>query len=84
VGLDSDLLLIRLDQLGLQASAGAACAAGSREPSPVLLAMGASPQAARSALRLSLGPGQGEDEAHHALKILGQAVEGFRQAGLLD
>lgn len=83
-GLDSDLLLIRLDQLGLQASAGAACAAGSREPSPVLAAMGVSPPGARSALRISLGPGQGEDEAHQALRLLGQALEGFRQAGLLD
>jgi cysteine desulfurase len=83
-GLDSDLLLLRLDQLGVQASAGAACASGSREPSPVLLAMGASPQAARSAVRFSLGPGQGEDEAHQALGRLAEAVAGFRQAGLLD
>ena len=84
VGLDSDLLLMRLDQLGLKASAGAACAAGSREPSPVLLAMGASAAAARSALRLSLGPGQGEDEAHQALRCMAAALDGFRQAGLLD
>jgi hypothetical protein len=35
-------------------------------------------------LRLSLGPGQGEDEAHQALRCMAAALDGFRQAGLLD
>jgi cysteine desulfurase len=82
-GLDSDLLLIRLDQLGLQASAGAACAAGSREPSHVLAAMGEDAACLKAALRFSLGPGQGEAEAQAGVKILEQALEGFRAAGLL-
>ena len=82
-GLDSDLLLIRLDQLGLQASAGAACAAGSREPSHVLAAMGEDAACLKAALRFSLGPGQGEAEAQAAVRILGQALEGFRAAGLV-
>ena len=82
-GLDRDLLLIRLDQLGLQASAGAACASGSNVPSPVFQAMGASPAALASAVRLSLGPGQGEAEALQALRIFDEVFEGFRAAGLL-
>jgi cysteine desulfurase len=83
-GLDSDLLLIRLDQLGLQASAGAACAAGSREPSHVLAAMGEAPASLKAALRFSLGPGQGEAEARAALTMLEQAFHGFRTAGLIE
>lgn len=82
-GLERDLLLIRLDQLGLQASAGAACASGSNVPSPVLQAMGASPQALESAVRFSFGPGQGEAQALEALRIFDQVFEGFKAAGLL-
>jgi cysteine desulfurase len=82
-GLDRDLLLIRLDQLGLQASAGAACVSGANVPSPVLQAMGASPEAVRTAVRFSLGPGQGEAEALAALRVVDQAFAGFRAAGLL-
>lgn len=69
-GIERDVLLIRLDQAGLQASAGAACASGANQPSPVLTAMGASPEALASALRFSFGPGQGEQEAQEALRIL--------------
>jgi cysteine desulfurase len=50
-----DLLLARLDLEGLEASAGSACASGSLEPSPVLLALGLDEGEARRGLRLSLG-----------------------------
>ena len=48
-------LLVRLDLAGVAASLGSACAAGSPEPSHVLLAMGVDPEHARAGLRLSLG-----------------------------
>lgn len=48
-------LLIALDLAGVEVSMGSACAAGAVEPSHVLLAMGLSPAAAQSSLRLSLG-----------------------------
>jgi cysteine desulfurase len=53
---DGETLLINLDSLGVWASLGSACAAGSLEPSPVLLAMGWSRERARSAIRFSFGP----------------------------
>ena len=54
-GLDSETLLMALDLEGVCASSGSACMVGSVVPSHVLLAMGMSPAAARSAVRFSLG-----------------------------
>ena len=52
-GVDADRLLA--DAAGIAASTGSACHAGITEPSPVLLAMGHSPERSRAALRLTLG-----------------------------
>jgi len=49
-----DELVAALDLLGVSVSSGSACAAGTAEPSPVILAM-AGADAARSALRVSFG-----------------------------
>jgi cysteine desulfurase len=54
-GTESEALLVLLDEAGVCASAGAACASGALEPSPVLLAMGVSKEEALSSLRLTLG-----------------------------
>jgi cysteine desulfurase len=48
-------IVVALDLAGVAASTGAACTSGSVQPSPVLLALGLSPAAARSAVRFSLG-----------------------------
>jgi len=44
---------VALDAAGIQASSGSACAAGHDEPSPILLALGLSPEVAQTALRFS-------------------------------
>lgn len=54
-GVAAEELLIVLDQLGVYASAGSACASGALEPSPVLFAMGVERQASREHVRFSLG-----------------------------
>ncbi len=54
-GLDRQRLLMALDLKGVACSAGAACASGSSQPSPVLLAMGVEKVLAEGALRLSFG-----------------------------
>jgi len=52
---DGETLLINLDTRGFAVSSGAACSSGSQEPSPVLTAMGLTPQEASQSLRISLG-----------------------------
>jgi cysteine desulfurase len=55
VGLDRQSLFMALDQAGVACSTGSACASGSSEPSPVLIAMGCETPVIGSALRFSLG-----------------------------
>lgn len=55
VGVDRQALAIALDLAGVAASTGSACASGSSEPSPTLIAMGMPEAVIRSALRFSLG-----------------------------
>jgi cysteine desulfurase len=54
-GLDSEALLLLLDQSGICASSGSACLADSPDPSHVIAAMNPGP-AARQSIRFSLGP----------------------------
>jgi cysteine desulfurase len=55
IGLDRQALFMALDQAGVACSTGSACASGSSEPSPVLLAMGCETAVVTSTLRFSLG-----------------------------
>jgi cysteine desulfurase len=55
VGLERQMLFMALDQAGVACSTGSACASGSSEMSPVLLAMGCQIDVISSALRFSLG-----------------------------
>lgn len=52
---DGQELFVALDMLGIDCSTGSACASGSAEVSPVLLAMGVSKETAARSLRFSFG-----------------------------
>ncbi len=54
-GLASETQVMALDLAGIAVSAGSACSSGKVRPSHVLTAMGASPDLAGSAIRVSLG-----------------------------
>jgi cysteine desulfurase len=54
-GYDAQVLLMNLDLAGIAVSAGSACAAGKAKASHVLAAMGVPADAARRAMRVSLG-----------------------------
>jgi len=62
LGRSGAALVQRLDLEGVALSHGSACASGSRRPSPVLLAMNLGDDRARSALRISVGPANSEDD----------------------
>ncbi|MDQ6758623.1 MAG: cysteine desulfurase [Acidobacteriota bacterium] len=54
-GIQGEAMVISLDLRGFAVSSGSACSSGAVEPSHVLLAMGLSPERARSSVRFSLG-----------------------------
>lgn len=76
--IDAEALLIALDLQGISTSFGAACMSGATEPSHVLLAMGLTPEQARSSLRLSLSRLTTDDELAQALEIIPAAVARLR------
>lgn len=71
---DGETLLMNLDAEGVWASLGSACAAGSLEPSPVLLAMGWPTARARSAVRFSFGEDHTLDDADEAARRFARAL----------
>ena len=77
-GVDGEDLLMGLDAAGVYASAGSACAAGTLEPSHVLLAMGLSHCEAKASIRLSLGRGVTDAMVDDAAKAFAEVVERCR------
>ncbi|HYX44417.1 MAG TPA: cysteine desulfurase family protein, partial [Acidimicrobiales bacterium] len=78
-GVESEALLVLLDDDGVCASAGSACASGAMEPSHVLTAMGVARADALSSLRLSLGPTTTDHDVDLALKVVPDAVARLRE-----
>ena len=74
-----DSLLIMLDMNGICASSGSACAAGSIDPSHVLLAIGRSKDEAKGALRLSIDKDLTKEDADYAIDALKAAVARLRR-----
>lgn len=79
-GVDGETLLVALDLAGVAASHGAACSTGAMEPSHVLLAMGRSPDEARSSLRFSVGESTRDEELALFASVLGRALRASRLA----
>jgi len=77
-GARSDHLLMALDARGIAVSAGAACASGAVEPSPVLAAMGVPREVAVCALRFSLGRTTTAEEVERAGEELAAALRAAR------
>ncbi|WP_034386838.1 cysteine desulfurase family protein [Deinococcus sp. YIM 77859] len=77
-GADGEALLMNLDLLGVCASAGSACSAGTMQPSHVLTAIGLAQADARATLRFSFGRATTEAEVDAAAAALRQAAEWSR------
>lgn len=78
-GADATALLIRLDLAGFGVSSGAACGSGAAKPSRALSAMGVPQELATSALRLSFGLTNTEEEVSALVALLPEAVAAVRQ-----
>jgi cysteine desulfurase len=82
-GTESEALLVLLDELGVCASAGSACASGAIDPSHVLVAMGLSAEEASSSIRFSLGVTTTAEDVELALTAVPKAVGQLRLTGEL-
>jgi cysteine desulfurase len=79
-GCEGDALLLLLDAQDIACSTGSACSSGVAQPSHVLLAMGATPQVARSSLRFSFGNGSSDADVDALLAVVAPVVQRARSA----
>lgn len=70
---NGETLLLELDRRGFACSSGSACAAGSQDPSPVLLAMGFDPAVAHTSVRFSFSRETSADDLALAAEALAAA-----------
>lgn len=78
-GVEGEGVLLRLDMLGVAASAGSACTSGSLEPSHVIRALGYSEEWTHAATRFTLGHGNTEEEVEFVLKEMPRIIEELRE-----
>ncbi len=76
--IEGESMLLLLDSVGVSASSGSACTAGSLEPSHVLLAIGLTHEIAHGSLRLTLGAGTTEQDVDYVLEVLPGIVRKLR------
>ncbi len=79
-GAPGELMVMNLDLEGIAVSTGAACSAGSLEPSKVLLGLGLAPQRAGEAVRVSMGRFTTEADVQRLVDVLPTLVERVRKA----
>lgn len=72
-------LLVMLDEDGVCASAGSACATGETEPSHVLTAIGVESELARGSLRLTLGEKTTREDIDYTVQCIKKNVEQLRE-----
>ncbi len=69
-GINGEMLLMQLDQKNIAVSSGSACKSGGGKASSVLTAMGVDPQLAKSAIRISLGKDNTQDQITEFITVL--------------
>jgi cysteine desulfurase len=74
-GHDRQALMMALDLAGICCSTGSACASGSSEPSPTLLAMNLPPEIVSSSLRFSFGVTTTAEEIDQAIDLISKIVK---------
>ena len=80
-GIEGESALIMLDQKGICASSGSACASGAREPSHVLKAIGRADDEAKGSFRFTLSTHNTEEEIDTAVEVLKEIIGRLRSRG---
>ena len=80
VGLNRQALVMALDLAGVACSSGSACASGSSEPSPTLLAMGLPEEQISASVRFSLGASTTVAEIDEAARRILNVCNHLRRA----
>jgi cysteine desulfurase len=78
-GIEGEAMVIALDLRGYAVSSGSACSSGAVEPSHVLLAMGLTPEDARSSVRFSLGPGNTVEQVDGLMEAVVESAAHLRR-----
>ncbi|MCK9172054.1 MAG: NifS family cysteine desulfurase [Desulfuromonas sp.] len=78
-GVEGEALIWDLNQAGIAASTGSACASESLEASPILTAIGADRELAHTGVRLSLSRFTTEQEIDTTIAVLDRAIVRLRQ-----
>ncbi|GAA1187409.1 cysteine desulfurase family protein [Nesterenkonia xinjiangensis] len=73
-GRSGEAVLLDLEREGVYCSSGSACAAGSDEPSPALMAMGVSSELAQTAVRFTFGTEVSEADLIRAAEALSRSA----------
>lgn len=73
-GRSGESVLLDLERAGVYCSSGSACASGSTDASPSLLAMGICEELAQTALRFTFGTGTSEEDLDRAADALTRVV----------
>lgn len=79
-GVPGEALLLNLHMEGIACSLGSACASGSAEPAPALLAMGVTPDLCRSSVRFSLSCQNTKEEIEQVIPVVARNVARLRVA----
>lgn len=79
VGIEGETLLLDLDDAGISASTGSACASASLDPSHVLMAIGLSHEMAHGSVRFTMGMGSSDSDVDYVLRVLPEIVRRRRE-----
>ena len=74
-GIDSQSLLLKLDEKGICVSSGSACSEGNGKPSHVLKAIGLSDEEAKSAIRVTLGEENTKEDIDYLVESIIKSIE---------
>lgn len=74
-GIEGETLVINLDLEGIAVSTGSACLAESKTPSHVLIAMGLTPEEAKSSIRFSFGRYTSEEDISYTIDKLSNIIK---------